>query len=291
MAACGLGPSDVRARVSDRRLLSALLRSLGIAEAADAAVFAAVDKIDREDRAELIRRLGTAGVPADASERLLELVRASDFDALRRDFSGQPDVEAALDRFDQYRGYLDAHGVLEYLQLDLTIVRGLAYYTGIVFELFDAWGEFRAICGGGRYDTLLQALGGVDMPALGFGMGYVVLAELLKARGLMPSGQPTLDFWVAPLSAEYRLDAIRVATQLRRAGATVETPIREQSLGKQMKAADAVGARDVIMVGETYRASGQVEVKRLADGQQTIAPWSAVVEQARTRPRGTTDRP
>jgi histidyl-tRNA synthetase len=75
----------------------------------------------------------------------------------------------------------------EYLRVDLTIVRGLAYYTGIVFELFDAQGEFRAICGGGRYDNLLQALGGVDLPALGFGMGDVVLGELLRARGkLMP---------------------------------------------------------------------------------------------------------
>ena len=93
-----------------------------------------------------------------------------------------------LARFDQYFATLDALGVREYVDLDLRIVRGLAYYTGIVFELFDATGEFRAICGGGRYDNLLQALGGVDMPALGFGMGDVVLGELLRARGLMPSG-------------------------------------------------------------------------------------------------------
>ena len=73
------------------------------------------------------------------------------------------------------------------MTLDLSIVRGLAYYTGIVFELFDATGEFRAICGGGRYDNLLAALGGVDLPALGFGMGDVVLGELLRARGLMPA--------------------------------------------------------------------------------------------------------
>ena len=83
------------------------------------------------------------------------------------------------------------------MQLDLTIVRGLAYYTGIVFELFDAKGEFRAVCGGGRYDTLLESLGGVDLPALGFGMGDVVLGELLRARGLMPRGAGGGDFWVA----------------------------------------------------------------------------------------------
>ena len=78
---------------------------------------------------------------------------------------------------------LEALGVRDWVTLDLSIVRGLAYYTGIVFELFDAKGEFRAICGGGRYDTFSQSLGGVDLPALGFGMGDVVLGELLRARG------------------------------------------------------------------------------------------------------------
>ncbi len=76
------------------------------------------------------------------------------------------------------------------MRIDLSIVRGLAYYTGMVFELFDANGEFRAICGGGRYDNLLGALGGVDLPALGFGMGDVVLTELLRDRGLLPATRP-----------------------------------------------------------------------------------------------------
>ena len=87
----------------------------------------------------------------------------------------------------RYFDCLDGLGVLDWVTIDLKIVRGLAYYTGIVFELFDAKGELRAICGGGRYDTLLQSLGGVDLPALGFGMGDVVLAELLRDRGLLPS--------------------------------------------------------------------------------------------------------
>ncbi|MDV7396208.1 ATP phosphoribosyltransferase regulatory subunit, partial [Arthrospira platensis SPKY1] len=100
--------------------------------------------------------------------------------ALREAFGASPEVAPHLDRFEAYAGHVAALGVGAFLRLDLTIVRGLAYYTGIVFELFDARGEFRAICGGGRYDTLLQALGGVDLPALGFGMGDVVLAELLQ---------------------------------------------------------------------------------------------------------------
>ena len=93
----------------------------------------------------------------------------------------------SVEEFARYLGYVPAllGGDASWLRLDLSIVRGLAYYTGIVFELFDRSGEFRAICGGGRYDTLLESLGGADMPALGFGMGDVVLGELLRAKGLM----------------------------------------------------------------------------------------------------------
>ena len=137
------------------------------------------------------------------------------------------------------------------MRIDLTIVRGLAYYTGIVFELFDAQGEFRAICGGGRYDTLLAALGGVDLPALGFGMGDVVLGELLRDRGLMPDGAPELDYWVAMDSDELQLIATRTATVLRRDWAmAVEYRAalaeRRQAAqgGRQCRRADAVIVHD-----------------------------------------------
>ena len=109
---------------------------------------------------------------------------------IRERYSAQADVSAAIGRMDRYLAHLDALGVRDWVDVDLSIVRGLAYYTGVVFELFDARGELRAICGGGRYDNLLKDLGGVDLPALGFGMGDVVLGELLKDRGLMPAVVP-----------------------------------------------------------------------------------------------------
>jgi histidyl-tRNA synthetase len=157
-------------------------------------------------------------------------------------------------------------------------VRGLAYYTGIVFELFDATGEFRAICGGGRYDNLLQALGGVDMPALGFGMGDVVLGELLRARGLMPTGAQKIDFWVAPVAPSERLRAVTVATALRKAGASAEYPLRDQALAKQLKAAE-------------LDAQGQVEVKSLVDGNQRPLPLDELIAQVRDHTSGSSDRP
>ncbi|MGQ0647665.1 MAG: histidine--tRNA ligase [Gemmatimonadaceae bacterium] len=291
MRACGLGPDEVRARVSDRRLLTAILRASGVQDEAMSVVFAAVDKIDRDERPVLIRRMGDAGVAAPVAERVLTTVKASDFAALGRDFAGNADVEEALQRFAAYRELLDAHGVLDYLQLDLTIVRGLAYYTGIVFELFDARGEFRAICGGGRYDNLLEALGGVDMPALGFGMGDVVLAELLKARGKMPASFASSDVWVAPVDAAARLSAVRVSRALRDAGASAEMPLRDQALGKQLKAASSAGVQEVVFVGPAFAEREELDVKRMTDGSQESLTLAELATRYRARYSGASDLP
>ncbi len=132
------------------------------------------------------------------------------------------------------------------MTIDLKIVRGLAYYTGIVFELFDARGEMRAICGGGRYDNLLMSLGGVDLPALGFGMGDVVLGELLRDRGLLPSASAGPQVWVAAESAEMEDAVRRAATALRRHGVSVEYALRGQQVMKQIKAAKSAGAAHVL---------------------------------------------
>src|SRR5206468_10390096 len=113
-------------------------------------------------------------------------------------------------------------GDASWLKLDLSIVRGLAYYTGIVFELFDRSGEFRAICGGGRYDTLLQSLGGTDMPALGFGMGDVVLGELLRAKGLMKPADSAPDLWIAGDESLPLERIMSEAAKRRAAGQSVE---------------------------------------------------------------------
>ncbi len=292
MRALGLGPDAVRARVSDRRLLNALLRAAGVTEDQLPATYAVIDKIDRTPLAQSHQRLADAGLAGDLPATITSLVtECRSVDALRERFPNDAQVAEHLARFDQYFALLDALGVREYVDLDLRIVRGLAYYTGIVFELFDASGEFRAICGGGRYDNLLQALGGVDMPALGFGMGDVVLGELLRARGLMPTGARAIDFWVAPVAPANKLQAVRVATALRRAGASAEYPLREQALGKQLKAAGNAGASRVVFVGPELESLGQVEVKSLVDGNQRPLPLDELIAQVRDHSSGSSDRP
>jgi histidyl-tRNA synthetase len=246
MRYCGLGAGDVVARVSDRRLLTALLEAWGVPDEAVPEAYAAIDKIDRDPRERLVERLTAAGLSGDVATLVLDAVTASDVKELGATFGHIPAVRVGLERIEQYLSLVDAHGLREWVRFDLSIVRGLAYYTGIVFELFDRKGEFRAICGGGRYDNLLRDLGAVDLPALGFGMGDVVLGELLRARGLMPSEHRGADFYIAAEEPVTDAEVVRLATSLRRLGASVEYAFRRGSLGKQRKAAWSAGANYIV---------------------------------------------
>jgi histidyl-tRNA synthetase len=246
MAGCGLTSADVRARVSDRRLLRAILAELGVTDEQAPAVFAVVDKVERQPADVSREKLAAAGMSAQSVDRLMGLLSEVSLDSLEKEFKSSPEVQQYIGEFRRYFAYLEGLGVLEWVTIDLKIVRGLAYYTGIVFELFDAKGELRAICGGGRYDNLLKALGGVDLPALGFGMGDVVLAELLRDRGLLPSETPGPQVWVAAETASVEGNVRRAATVLRRHGVSVEYALREQALMKQVKAAKSAGAKWVL---------------------------------------------
>jgi histidyl-tRNA synthetase len=176
---------------------------------------------------------------------------------------------------------LDAMGLGEFVEVDLSIVRGLAYYTGTVFELFDAGRTLRAICGGGRYDGLLQAVGGVDLPALGFGMGDVVLGELLRDRGLAPSDDSSIDVFLAAITEADLPFVLRLAHELRDAGLRVEYALGAQPVGRQLKLADARKARFAVVIGPDDRARGEVMVKDLAGKGQDAVARDRIVERLR----------
>jgi histidyl-tRNA synthetase len=227
MKELGLDSRDVRARVSDRRLLNALLSEIGVHEAPrQAAVYAVLDKISRQPRDVSTAKLTAAGLTSAMTDAVLELAAVKVLSGLRANLANAEAVKPHLARVSTYLSHVRALGVGEWVDLDLSIVRGLAYYTGIVFELFDAKGELRAICGGGRYDTLLNDLGGADLPALGFGMGDVVLAELLKERHLMPkaAGSGADLYFVGGNGAlEHPIgDALHLVQLLRDAGLSVD---------------------------------------------------------------------
>jgi histidyl-tRNA synthetase len=188
----------------------------------------------------------------------------------------------ALEPLTQVVGALEAMGLGGFVDVDCSIVRGLAYYTGTVFELFDAGRSLRAIAGGGRYDHLLQALGGVDLPALGFGMGDVVLAELLKERGLGATAAGSVDVFVSGVTAEDLAHVLALAHELRDAEFRVEYALAPQPVGKQLKLADARGARLAVVIGPDDRARGEVMVKNLQTKTQESVPRSRAAERLAT---------
>jgi histidyl-tRNA synthetase len=275
-----LSSEDVVARVSDRRLLNALLRGIGIDEPQMAAAYAALDKLDRDPRDVLEHRLAAAGVSASAAAQLFELAGATADESAFTQIVVAAGATTEWDNLRRYLDHTDSLGVREWVKLDLSIVRGLAYYTGIVFELFDAKGELRAICGGGRYDTLLESLGGVSLPALGFGMGDVVLGELLESRGKMPAVETMVDVWVAYGDSGSVEDAMRVAARLRARGRSVEYALGNQKLARQLKAAHAARARETVVIATPELSAGEAMVRKLDEKGERKVQLEAWLEEA-----------
>jgi histidyl-tRNA synthetase len=219
------------------------------------------------DKTEALLSEGT-GLDAGAAGRVLDTVSSATLESLDGALAGQPDGPADVQRLREYVEALDAMGLGDFVEIDLGIVRGLAYYTGIVFELFDRQGELRAICGGGRYDHLLELVGGEPLPAVGFGMGDVVLGELLAERELVPEFASALDYFIVTVSWEQRSEALKLAHALRDRGHGVAYALREQSVGKQMKAAAKDGAREVLIVGPEELARGRVVARDMESGTE-----------------------
>ncbi len=268
MRGLGLGVGDVRVRISDRRVVSHLLRRAGVPDTALPDALVALDKIDREPHDRLRARLTTSGVSTEAANRTLELGAVRGADALRDTLRGVPDGEETGEGLFACVDALGAMGLGDFVDIDLSIVRGLAYYTGIVFELFDARGTFRAICGGGRYDGLLERLGGVDLPGTGFGMGDVVLGELLRDRDLVPTLAGNIDAFLIAVSADDMPTVLELAHVLREHGRDVEFALKEQAVGKQLKLAAARGARHAVIVGPDERAAEEGLVRNLETGSE-----------------------
>lgn len=264
LRAFGLTADDVVVRISDRRVISARLRELGAAEEEVPAILAAIDRIDKQAEAETLKRLRDAGLSEEAARRVLDLTTESP----QLDAFTVAEADEAAGRLRRVMGRLDAIGLGDFIQFDPLLVRGLAYYTGTVFEIWDRSGEFRAICGGGRYDDLLAALGGPDLPALGFGMGDVVLGELLASRGLLPDHPAAIQDFVICVTPDERPLGLRTAHTLRDAGRRVAYDLSERSVGRQFKAANQLGAERAIVIGPEEAAENAAMVRDLESGDE-----------------------
>jgi histidyl-tRNA synthetase len=270
--AFGLTAKDVKVRLSDRRVLEALLAGVGVQSSQMEAVFASVDKIERLSREDSRKRLVAAGLSEQVADGVFRSLELKSVNAMVAALENPIPVHGLKSTVTA----LTDMGLGDFIELDLTIVRGLAYYTGTVFELFDAGKTLRAICGGGRYDNLAGAIGGVDLPAVGFGFGDVVLGELLKDRGLVPTVEGSIDVFIAAIQSDDVPHALQLAHQLRDAGYRVEYTLSGQAVGKQLKLADARNARIGIVIGPDDRARGEVMLKDLKLKKQEGVALEAV---------------
>ena len=275
LRAGGLSARDVRARVSDRRVLQALLEGVGVAGSQLDAAYAAIDRSERVPREALAEGLQAAGCSRQAIEGIFRVAGLRGLASVTAELAaiGKADVGAPLV---EVHDALQSMGLGEFIEVDLSIVRGLAYYTGTVFELFDAAKTLRAICGGGRYDGLLKSLGGVDLPALGFGMGDVVLGELLREHGVAPKPAARLDGFLIAVGVDDCASVLKLAHELRDAGLAVEYSLKPQAVRKQLELAAARAAPRAVIIGPTERQAGTAVVRDLGGGVERAVPLAAV---------------
>ena len=264
MRAFGLGPQDVQLRVSDRRVIKALLSSRGVTEGQLPSAFGVIDRSERVPRNVLEEMLKEAGLGKRETEAVFEVAALRGPEALEAAGEAAEPLKQAVQA-------LEAMGLGDYVAVDMTIVRGLAYYTGIVFELFDAKKTMRAIAGGGRYDALL------DQPALGFGMGDVVLGELLREHGVAPKASTELGAFLVAVGGDDLPAMLQLAHAMRERGIAVEYGLRHAGVRKQLELASARGAPRAVIIGPEERKAGLAVVRDLKAGTEAKVPFDKLL--------------
>lgn len=260
----GLTEQDFVVRLSSRSVWEEFLATkksqINIPPDRADAFYQIIDKLGRDSTAESQSKLDAIGLSLAEVDEFIHAARPT------------TELQTILDN-------LAARGLARYVQIDYRIVRGLAYYTGPVYEAFDRKGEFRAIAGGGRYDNLIKLISGgrVDLPALGFGMGDVVLVELLKARGLLPRFDPGLDAFCIVEDETLRHKSLKLVQRLRDAGLAVDYALGLGKPDKQFKRAYELGARCTVKL-ERSTDGLVVRVRNLASRTEKVGP----VEQVET---------
>ena len=281
----GLTENEFKLRLGDRNLWVLFLESAGVPEDKIIPVLSVVDKLEKVSPEALDEMTAKAveGTGLDA-QKLIEKIRKfiviNDIDAMRSAFEVEGEllerVETRIAQWRELIAILNSLGVGAYISPDLGIVRGLAYYTGFVFEAFQTVGTGRALAGGGRYDNLVKKLGYQDMSAVGFGMGDVTVSDLLELTGKSGAIVDAPDAYLVIGSDAVRNKALQIVTDLRRAGIKVDYPLKAQGFGKQFKQADAVGAKKAIILGDDELSAGVVKVKDLKTGEETQCAFADI---------------
>ena len=262
----GLNSEDLVIRISSRKVIEEVLGSLGLEGEIFAQTCVIVDKMDKLPEDVIEAQLSDLGLSSESILTIRSVLGITDLESLSSALSS--DSEALIELQSLF-SLCDSYGISDWVSFDASVVRGLAYYTGPVFEAHDRAGNLRAICGGGRYDKLIGTLGGNDLPATGFGFGDMVVMELLADKGLLPELSNGVGDVVFGMGTELRGAAMQVAAKLRSAGRTVDLVLEDKKMKWVFKHAERCGATRLVMVMPDEWAEGKVRIKDLDTGEES----------------------
>jgi len=267
MQSLGLNHNDFYIRIGSRTLLSALFKSVGIPNAHFMACYLALDKREKISDDEILELLAREGISKDDSGRIFDLLSIRSLNEVRSRLGGVSRAGSALDEIDSFFESAEELGLSDYLSFDPGVIRGLGYYTGIVFEAFDRDNRSRAIFGGGRYDNLLSSLGGKTMPCVGLGFGDVVITDMLEELNRDPVMGKTLEYAVGFMDVQCRPLASKVASRIRQSGLGCDLGLSGEKPRKFFSRANRLHAAHAVYIGPSELKSGRLGVKNMADGE------------------------
>ena len=240
----GLSTNDFRVFINDRRILNAILSQINVPQVLHSEVMVIMDKRDKIPPEALSKMLEEMRMTTKQVGQLNEYLSKSDLEELRENLKNTEGIE----ELQHLMKLMETAGYKNYLQFDISIVRGLSYYTGAVFEVNSPEKQHRAICGGGRYDSLLSTYGGETVPAVGFGFGDVVVLDVLKELERFPELPRKLDYTIIPFANEQIGTALKIAAELRLQGSTVDCNFSMKKMKKMMQQAHESGAAKAILL-------------------------------------------
>ena len=256
----GINSTQVGIRVNNRKLLQHVLESAGINEEQFTPVCIIIDKMDKIPQEAIEEQLRSLGLTSENIELIQSTLSLKDLKSINETLDNE---NPGLNELNQLWELAENYGITEWIEFDASVVRGLSYYTGTVFEAFDKGGKLRAICGGGRYDSLLSTFGGSDIPACGFGFGDVVIMELLSDLNLIPELPSGVDDIVFAMNEELRGAAMQVANKLRKNGRSVDLILEERKMKWVFKHAERSKAKTLVMITPNEWEQGKVRIKNL----------------------------
>jgi histidyl-tRNA synthetase len=268
----GIKSTDVGIKINSRKVLQQVLQAYGVGEDQFAPVCVVVDKLDKIGSDAVKSELLAIKVPEESADKILAVLHAKTVEEMESFLKQSSSMNCdAIDELRQLFQLCADYGIADWLIFDASVVRGLAYYTGVVWEAFDRRGILRAICGGGRYDRLLSLYGATkQVPCVGFGFGDCVVLELLKELDLMPDLPRTVDYVVAAYDQETYGHSLKVAQKLRQNGASVDVlllPVGKKVGKKGFDYANRAGAKRVAFIGPEEWNNGElVRIKDMGNG-------------------------